>query len=586
MPKSFDPIIIDNFNGAVVTSVDELKLELNQLQNGENIRFSKAGGFTNRSGYAEKSLEWFTGTNGMQGGLATETEIFFVNNGNLYVTDYDVTKAYLLESGLSTTASFNFFEYSGNVYMFNGIDDLRRINIATITTALNAGVSTSVVVSTGTGYKFPTTGNVLVASATGIDTIAVTAKSNDTLTITAATVDNNAAIGDKIYYILVIPTATANQKFKAGGEFKNRFLAAIPTGVVGSVFLPNVLLIGQAVGIASQIDLFHNFVAGTAKAVPIGDKGAITGLYITKTVAVITKKNAVFVINDYDSSGNPLIEPLSAAYGGAGIRSATQVGDQMVIFSGKEIKSLGEQIGLNNVLPSINPKFDDKIYTFLKDLDEDQSDSVLVFNPAQRLLKMWVNKNGQRICIVYDDKIDGFSFDYNKPCSFAVVYRGETFWGSSYEPKLFQDEISYDDDTSAISYKARTAAINAGSSRISKYYKTLYIKGKLGEGTTVEVDIYFDDVLVQTNILKADDLITLSNGTPIGRNTVGSSIIGTSDSASLAYNFETEILLKKRKNTSKMYLEFRCNGVGQIFEISTIEINGNYGAKFDKLIRK
>jgi hypothetical protein len=413
MPQNFESIMLNNFNGGVVTSVDPLLLKLNELADAKNIRYSRAGGFTNRPGYSQKIFAGFSGTNGMKGKYATADEIFFVNNGKLYVTLKDGTNAFEILSGLSATAKCRFLEYGGNLYLYNGVDELKRIAISEIQTALTAGVSTSVTVGTGAGYKYPTTGDVMVVTAAGVDTITVTGKANDVLTITAATVTNNASIGDKIYYIISIPDSTANQRFKAAAELDNRLLAAIPSGKAGSVFLPNVLLIGRAVASASNIDLFHDFVGSGAGAVPIGDKGAITGLYKTKGGVVIAKKNALYICTGFQTNGAPIIQPITQAYGGASQDSAVLVGDQLLMFTGREIKQLGEQVGLNNTTPSINPQFDDKIYSTLKDLDEDQSDSFAVFNPAQRLYKLWVKQNGSTICITYDDKIDAWNFDKN-----------------------------------------------------------------------------------------------------------------------------------------------------------------------------
>lgn len=586
MAQNFEPIISENFNGGVVTSIEPVLLKLNELQAGRNIRYSKAGGFSNRPGYELVSLANFAESTGIQGAYATDSEIFFVCNGKIFVTLEDLSNAFEIYSGMDTTELVNFLEVGGNLYAFNGVDELKKIDISTIATALVAGVSASLTVSVGAGWKFPTTGDVLVVTSSGADTITVTARTNDILTITAATVSNDAAIGSKIYRIESIADSLANVRFKAGVEFQGRFLAAVPTGKSGSVFLPNVLLQSR-IATATNPDLFHDFVGSGAGATPVGDQGAITGLFKTKSYVVIRKQSSTFLVTGFDSTtGAPNIEPLTGAYGGVGIFSDTLVGDQLLGFTGREIKQLGEQVGLNNVTPSINPQFDDKIYNFLRDLDEDQSDAVFHFNPAQRLAKLWVNSGGSRVAIVYDDKIDAWGFDYNKPASCAVVYKGETFWGHQTEAKLFQDEIAYDDNGEDIDYLATTFATNASSPRLSKYFQYLFVKGRLGEATIVTVKVYFDDVLVQQFELDASELISPAGGTPIGRNRIGGGFIGSSSAATLAYDFKIEKLLKKRKNVGKMHIEFSCSGQGQVFEISGIQIEGTYSKKFDKSIRK
>lgn len=585
MPQKFEPIISENFNGGVVLSVEPTLLQPNELQSGANLRYSRAGGFTGRPGYISVPMPGFVETVGLKGMYATETEIFFVCNGKIFVTLEDLSDAFEIYSGLSITTDVNWLEFAGNLYLFNGTDELKRIDISKTITALTAGVSPSVSVSTGTGWKFPTTGTVTVVTASGADTITVTARTNDVLTITAATVSNDAVIGSKMYRVESFADTLTNQKFKSAVEFQGRMLAAVPTGKVGSIFLPNVLLVSR-VATAADLDLFHDFVGSGAGAIPVGDQGPITGLFKTKSFIVIRKNRATYLVTGYDTSGAPVIEPVTGAYGGAGIFSDTLVGDQLLGFTGREIKQYGEQVGLNNVTPSINPKFDDKIYTFLRDLDEDQSDCLSHFNPAQRIYKLWVNDNGARVSVTYDDKIDAWGFDYNKPASCVTLYKGETFWGNSDQAVIYQDEIGYDDDGSDIEYSAATFSTNAGTPRLSKYYQYLFIKGKLGVDTIVNVKVYFDDILVQEFDLDSDQLISPVGGTPIGRNRVGGSIIGSSESAALGYDFFIEKLLKKRKNVGKMYIEFICSGIGQVFEINGIQIEGTYSKKFDKSIRK
>lgn len=584
MPQNFDPIISQNFNGGEVTT-DPILLKPNELQRGKNIRFSLAGGFTNRPGYLALELASVSETAPIRGMYATTSEVFFISNGKIFVTLGDLSDAFQIASGLNTSAKNRFLEYNGTLYVFNGEDELRRISITTINTALTAGVSTSVDVRAGQGWKFPTSGTVTVVNTLGANNITVTARTNDTMTITAGTVMMNASIGDKIYYVQTIADSTA-PRFAAGTEFQNRFLGCIPKGKVGTNYQGNLLFYSRpATGV--NPDYFHDFVTSPAGYIPVGDLGDIVSIYKTKSYVIINKKKGVFIVTGYDSTtGVPNIEPLTGAYGAASPDSSCLVGDQLVTFTGKEIKQFGEQDGLNNVRPSINPQFDDKIYKILNNLDVDQSDSIAIFNSAQRLAKFWVKSNGIKFVIVYDDKIDAWSRDYNKNASCVVNYKDETFWGSDSECVIYQDEIGYDDNGNDIDYDIAIFETNAGSPRLSKYFKTLFIKGRLGENTDIRCKIYFDSQLVQEFILSADDLISPFGGTPIGRNRIGGSIIGSSEAGEIAYDFAEEKLLKKRKNVGKMYVTFETSGQGKVFEISGIQIEGSYSAKFDKLIRK
>lgn len=585
MPTAFEPIIVDNFNGGEVLSVEPTLLQPNQLQKAINVRFSKAGGVTNRPGYSDLLMAGFVGTAGMQGCYATDSEVFFINNGKIYVTLEDLSNAFEIYTGLSTTGMFQFTEFNGGLYVYNGIDELRRINFDITASALVALTSATLDVKAGQGWKYPTSGNIYVVTSQGADVIAVTSKLNDTLTITAATVDYSVAAGTKIYYTEVI-LETVAPRFAVGCEFKNTFLGCKPKGQVTKNYQQNTLFYSRGATGANP-NYFHDFINSPAGYLSVGDRGGITGTLKTKSYVYVAKSNSISIITDFDAtSGAPTIQPLSDSYGAVSQAAMTLVGDQAITFSGKQIKQIGEQIGLNNVIPSINPKFDDKIYTFLQTLDEDQSNSFMVFSPAQRLLKLFVNEGGSRTTIVYDDKIDAFSRDYNKPMACGCVYKNELILGSSYEPKLFLDEIGYDDNGTEIQSVFSTAEFNAKQPRLSKYFRTLYIRGRLGIGTILTVRIYFDRVLTQEFTLDAAKLVTPVGGTPIGRNKIGGSIIGSSSSGALGYDFEIEKLLKKRKNIGKMYIEIESNGVGQVFEINNLQIEGTYSQKFDKSTKK
>lgn len=581
MAKSFPPIISENFNGGEVTAVEPVLLATNQLQKAINIRFSQGGGFTNRPGYLEMSLSGFAETGALQGMFATDSEVYWACNGKIFVSLPDFSNGFEILSGLSTSADVDFLEYSGDIYITNNADSPRRIARTTITNTLSTGVSTSINVASGQGWRFGSSGTIVVVSSLGTDSISYSANSSDTLTVTAAEVGFDHPSGSLIFEITT-PSNIPKGAFSA--EFQNTWFIAGNTGQSGQNWQGNTLHYSRgAEGLHPEY--FYDFTGTGAGFIPVGDKGDITGLFKTKTYLLIFKKTSIYYCDGFDSNGAPNIQPLSTTYGAAGKRAFTMVGDQVIVFTGKAIKAVGEQEGLNNIVPSVNARFDDKIFPTLANLDEDQSDAVMTFNPAQKLMKLWCNKDGSRLCIVYDDKIDAWSRDTNKPASCACVFKDETFWGSNSEAKIFQDEIGYSDNGFGIRHEARTGEFNAGLPRLSKYFQYQYLQGKLGVSSGVTVKIYFDRKLVQQYYLN-DSLISPSGGSPIGRVRIGGGAIGSgSAGATLAYPFELEKLLKKRRNVAKMDIEWIAEGEGQIFEITAQQITGLVSSKFDRKIR-
>lgn len=582
MAQPFEPIISQNFNGGEVTAVEPVLLATNQLQKAMNVRFSQGGGFTNRPGYLEVTMPNFTQTTPFQGNFSYDNnEIYFACNGKIFVTLSDLSDSFEIITGLSTTADVEFQEYNGDIYVLNGVDSPRRIARTKTATSLTAGVSVSLTVSSGQGWRFGNSGTVIVVSSLGVDPITYTAKTNDIITVTAGTVQFSHASESLIFEV---STLSSVPKGEFGAEFQNTWFISGQTGKSAEKWQGNTLHYSRgAAGLNPEY--FYDFTGTGSGFIPVGDGGDITGLLKTKTYLLIFKRNSIYYCSGFDSDGVPNIESLSTTYGAAGKRAFALVGDQVIVFTGKAIKAVGEQDGLNNLVPSVNARFDDKIFPTLANLDEDQSDAVMTFNPSQKLMKLWCNKDSGRLCIVYDDKIDAWGRDTNKPAACACLFKNETYWGSNSEGKLIQDEVGYTDNGFIIRNEAQTGEFNAGLPKLSKYFQYLYVNGKLGVNSEVTVKIYFDRVLIQQFTL-TDDLISAIGGSPIGRVRVGGSAIGSgSAGATLAFPFELEKLLKKRRDSGRISLEFIAEGEGQIFEITTTQIQGLISSKFDRKIR-
>lgn len=584
MPQRFDPIISANFNGGEVFGIEKTLLKPNQLAKALNVRYKLGGGFTNRPGYYEPSMANFTGigSDKLQGMFSNTEEAYFVANGNLFVEVGDFADAFLLYSGLDTSAPVEFLTFSGDLYVMNGVNFPLRIARTKTATDLVAATSPSVTVSAGQGWRFTNTGTVRVISAVGYDDITVTAKANDVLTITAATVSLSQTAGALIYQVTSLSSAP---KVGFGCEFQNTWLAAGNPGESSKLYQPNTMFYSRgATGLNPEY--FYDFAGTGAGFIPVGDKSGILNIVKTKRYALIIKKTAIFICSGFDSNGIPIIEPLTDVYGAAGTRAVCQAEDQIYVFTGKSIKQVGEQPNLASEFPSIASGFDSKIFEELKTLDADQSNAVLHFNPDQKLLKLWVKKDEADVTFVMDSNIPEkpWSRDTGKPAGVAIFHKGETYWGSNVEPKIYQDEVGYDDNGVGIRSEVKLADFNAGSSRISKYFQTQYIRGMLGTGCEILVRIYFDDNVIQEYTI-TDTQIQLTGGSPIGRVRIGSGTGVSTSSSQFAFPFEFEKLLKKRRGTHIMSVEFIVDGEGQIFEITEQEINGFYSRKFDRKVR-
>lgn len=574
-----------DFSGGEVNSVEPLLLQPNQLQKAENARFSLAGGFTNRPGYQELTLPSITNMSGrIQGMLETSYGIVYACNGRIYLTNSTVTDAWEIHSGLDTSANVCFFEFNGDIFVQNGIDRPRRIAVTYTASALVALTSTSLTVSTGQGWRFGSTGTLFVIGASG-EAITYTARTNDTITVTAATIANDAAI-DSI--LIEVTTLSSAPIAKYGAVFQNTwFMTAMKPSGVSINYTENILT--WSVGATGlNPEKFWDFSGTGAGYKPVGSKGATTGLKETKNYLAITKRGQVFYCSGFDSDNDATIGLITDAYGAVNQNCITTLGSSFAVFAGNEIKIIGEQEGLNNTVPSVDPGYDKVFTKYLQSLPYNQDTACFTYNPIEQLAKCWVTKSdGTQEVIVIDTKRGGWVRDTNKPAGCACYYKGKTYWGHGLEAKIFIDEYGYSDNGLDIITTVRTKDDNAGSVRLSKYFKYKHVTGSLIENTIVQVNVYEDDVIILTYNI-TDAYINITAGGGIGIDFIGGVSIGGSSSSDgvTAYPFEIEKLLPKRRNTGKISVEYICTGQGQYFEIKTQEIAGTVGMKFDRQIRQ
>lgn len=584
----------ENYNGGENTSAEAVTLAPNQLQKAENCRLSTMGGFTMRPGYQEISLATFVGSGAHQGMFETDYGIYFVNNGNIYLTLPDLSDAFLIASGLHATARVRFIEFLGDIFTMNGEDRPRRITRTETKTALVAATSTTLDITVGSGSRYGTSGTLVVISSLGVDSITYSARTNDQFTITAATVSLATAINSSLIEVSTLSTAPIGS---FGAVFQNTWImGGIKSGTSSEKF--NEAYIANSVGwTLANPEKFYDFTGSGANYTPIGDKGEVTCIKNTKSYLMIGKKDRIVYCSGFDSSDQLILGLITDVYGIAGPDCATNVGKQLVVFTGSALKRIGEQEGLNNTVPSLDSGFDSAFNKYLKtQLLADQSDAFIIFNPREELAKLWVTKlDGIKECIVIDNKLNPVTLeprnawmrDTNKFAKCAVIYNEITYWAAQTEPKIYQDEYGYSDNGLDIVMKVKGAEFNLSKPKASKYFQTLYIRGTIFTNASITVNIYFDGALVDTFVL-GDSLITslMSSGS-IGTVTVGLGSIGggTENETLEGYEFEVEKLLLKRLDTGRMSVEYVCQGQAQIFEIKSQQIDGLIDEVFIKKVK-
>lgn len=211
-------------------------------------------------------------------------------------------------------------------------------------------------------------------------------------------------------------------------------------------------------------------------------------------------------------------------------------------------------------------------------IDKDQPDCFGKFYPTDNLIKWWFRwpwSTFNDICIIYDLTTDSFLVDTNKFFYDGVYFQGLNYTISQLEPKVYQDEYSYDDEWSPIPFEYRT----------KQHYVSGQSKNTLRESRTL-VDINELAVLTQTICIdwREVDVKTIDkDNIPITAGGIWTTMIWTStigvewpSSKELWFDydmFEVELLrtkgnLNKKGNT--IQYKYECWQVGAKVRLKTV----------------
>ena len=159
------------------------------------------------------------------------------------------------------------------------------------------------------------------------------------------------------------------------------------------------------------------------------------------------------------------------------------------------------------------------ISKILSTLDTDQSMAFGYFLPQEMIIKWFVRTKWSTIndlSIIYDIEKDAFLVDNAKYFYGGVFFNGKNYTISNVEPKVFQDEIWYDDDDSAIQCEYRTKKYYVSDPTINKLLRESRTLLDVNELAEVTQCIYLDDrsedvkTIYGTNVISSEWWIWIS----------------------------------------------------------------------------
>lgn len=565
-------ILVEYLNGGLNDGGAAIQISNNELKTAQNLRYLESGGFYTRPGYLDS--ENSTGEAKKWDGLYAMEDnslVFAVTNGKIFHNGSGSMNS-LIFSSLTAGKTTFMDEYNGDVYLTNTTDGFRRIAISTLQSALTAGVSTTLTVEGGQGWRFGSSGIINVNG----DDITYTSRTNDVLTITAATVTNNHAIGE---YVTEMSAPAGAPNGSALAFYAEKcFVIGVP-GTSGNKYTSSTAFYSET-AIASTPEKVYSFLSSGREL--IGKGGDLIAIISGRDNLFLFKRKSIEYVYSIDaSSGAPLHKEISSIYGVPGPFCVTQMGNLIVFFTGKELKTIGFQSEAASTF-TIDSFFDKKIQKTLQLLDEDQSDAILIFDKKRKLLKLWANYSGQRVCFVYflptkannDKRFSGaWSIDIGKDADRATVWKNDIYWSSA--DLLFRDEFGLDDNGSPIHVVMETKEFTAGNFIEPDEWQKVALVGAMSEGGSFDLTVYVDNTPVATENVTAANLITATGGYPIGQSPIGYQTLGGGGDGSITiypFNFPFEKALLAVG--SKCWIRIESNLILTAYQIDQVSFIG------------
>lgn len=285
-------------------------------------------------------------------------------------------------------------------------------------------------------------------------------------------------------------------------------------------------------------------------------------------------------------------QPIIGASGCTNNKAIAVVGDDLFYLTPeREIKSIKR--AMTGDFSALSVPLSIKIQQFITDeIDLDTSDTFMVYNDIEKEVYVFFKTKDaifNNICLVGDlnkpnsNGVPEWFIDTNKPFSCGAVWKGKTYFGSATIGQVYIDNEGYaDDDNADILTERYSKEFNMNNPTVYKNFREFVWFGEITESTEVEIDVYVDDVLVATETVDANDLLSQDSTTEGGIATqpIADYAIADEDDESISPSdlFEVIKRIPLRVRGKKIQYVLRTDGTGNYYngryiEVSFIPIN-------------
>lgn len=375
--------------------------------------------------------------------------------------------------------------------------------------------------------------------------------------------------------------STANFLPAFGEVYSNSlFVAGVPTA-------PNVVFVSKA-STAANPEYIYDFsgsLTSFGDAQELKFPSRVTGIRKMDAAMVIFTIDGAFYIPGLTTFGSTVafdVQPISGTGGCIAQKACTVVeNDIYYITRNKEIKSIRRaQSGDVSVITSplsvkIQPFLDTAISSNIDETfsfyDQNKKEYYAFFRSAGAA------QNDTRIVGVINNQKSGvppFFIDDSMPFHSGFYYKGQSYLGSCNIGQVYKDaDGNADDDDANIEAVRYSKDFNSNNPTTYKKFRGAVWHGDITLSTVLYLDMYVDDLLVDTKTIDYSDILSgasaYSGG--IGTESIGDFVIGTEGDDSPDSNTMFEVIKR---------FPFRQRGRKLSYAIRSDGNNNNYRGRF------
>ncbi len=292
---------------------------------------------------------------------------------------------------------------------------------------------------------------------------------------------------------------------------------------------PNVLRYGKTVAAVADIAT-HNIQDFTdGNNYLIGEGGPITALLSTRDRLYVFQRDRIYyitiVIDDTGAENFSTEYLFSGIHGCPNPFSVCEMGDTVIVFTGKRLIKIGYDPETHQLLPSED--FDDPIVTLLRAADIDQSNAEVFYNEDDKKLRLRFKIDGIYKTAVYNNLSKRWSYPYDEDATHYVKHGKTTYFGFGDDDIIYRSGLTFDADDISLPRRFVSGRIDDGN-RNSKLFLRGRIEGSKRPGNKLYLTTYIDNQpFGGAREINDTHMLSSSPGDPLGSGAVGTAAIGT-----------------------------------------------------------